>query len=216
VILDDVQTINSSGQLAGNYQPGYENYSTFFKQIGELSHNSCLILLSSEKPKEISVLECKNQPVRSLELSGLGADAVEILREKGLAEEEKWLQLIKLYRGNPLWLKIVATMIQDLFDGSVAEALSYDTLFLGDLESVLHQSFHRLSESEKQVMCWLASENVPVSLAQIPNSLQLSHSELFKVIQSLGRRYLIEKVRQGEQNLFAIAPVVKEYVKNKL
>ncbi|MEG5139831.1 MULTISPECIES: hypothetical protein [Microcoleaceae] len=48
-------------------------------------------------------------------------------------------QLIDLYRGNPLWLNIVATMIQDLFGGSVAEFLSYDTLFLGDLESLLHQ-----------------------------------------------------------------------------
>ena len=213
LILDDVQTINSSGQLAGNYQPGYENYATFFKQIAELSHNSCLILISSEKPKEISILEGENQPVRSLQLSGLGAEAMAILREKGLANEEKWLELIEPYGGNPLWLKIVATMIQDLFDGSVAEALSYHTLFLGDLEAVLHQSFHRLSASEKQVMSWLARENMPISLAQMPDSLKLSHGELCKVIQSLGRRYLIEKIREGERSLFTLQPVIKEYVK---
>jgi len=140
---------------------------------------------------------------------------MEILREKELSQEEKWSELIELYRGNPLWLKIVATMIKDLFDGSVAEALSYDTLFLGDLESVLHQSFHRLSESEKQVMSCLASETVPVSLAQISDSLQLSHGELWKAIQSLGRRYLIEKVREGERSLFTLQPVIKEYVKTQ-
>ncbi|MDF0552063.1 NB-ARC domain-containing protein [Kamptonema sp. UHCC 0994] len=213
LILDDVQTLNSSGQLAGNYKPGYEDYGTFFKQIAELYHHSCLILISSEKPKEISILEGENQPVRSLELSGLGAEAMGILREKGLADEEKWLELIEPYGGNPLWLKIVATMIQDVFNGSVAEALSYHTLFLGDLEAVLHQSFHRLSESEKQVMSWLASENLPVSLAQIPERIQLSHSELLKAIQSLGRRDLIEKIREGERNLFTLQPVIKEYVK---
>lgn len=213
LILDDVQTLNSSGQLAGNYQPGYENYATFFKQVAELYHHSCLILISSEKPKEISILEGENQPVRSLELSGLGAEAMAILREKGLADQEKWLELIEPYGGNPLWLKIVATMIQDVFNGSVAEALSYHTLFLGDLEAVLHQSFHRLSESEKQVMSWLASENVPVSLAKIPDHLQLSHGKLCKVIQSLGRRNLIEKIREGERNLFTLQPVIKEYVK---
>ncbi|MCY7382667.1 MAG: ATPase [Microcoleus sp. CAN_BIN18] len=109
LILDDVQNINSSGQLAGNYQPGYEDYGTLFRQIGELSHNSCLLLLSSEKPREIAALEGKNQPVRSLQINGLGAGAGEILREKGLAEEENWLELIEQYRGNPLWLKIVAT-----------------------------------------------------------------------------------------------------------
>ena len=213
LILDDVQTINTSGQLAGNYQPGYEDYGTFFKQIAELNHNSCLTLISSEKPKEISILEGENQAVRSLQLGGLGVDAMAILREKGLSQEEKWSELIEPYRGNPLWLKIVATMIQDVFDGSVAEALSYHTLFLGDLEAVLHPSFHRLSELEKQVMSWLASENVPVSLAKISDSLQISHSELVKAIQSLGRRDLIEKIREGEHLLLTLQPVIREYVK---
>ncbi|MFS8120770.1 MAG: NB-ARC domain-containing protein, partial [Microcoleus sp.] len=57
IILDDVQTIFSSQQLAGNYKPGYENYGTFFKQIAESCHNSCMILLSWEKPREIAALE---------------------------------------------------------------------------------------------------------------------------------------------------------------
>ena len=34
IILDDVQQILSSGQLAGHYKPGYENYGTLFKLIG--------------------------------------------------------------------------------------------------------------------------------------------------------------------------------------
>src|SRR6476469_8858929 len=112
IILDDVQTIFSSQQLAGNYQPGYENYGAFFKQITESSHNSCLILLSWEKPREIAALEGENRPCKSLQLNGLGAEAQEIFREKSLAEPEKWSQLIDLYRGNPLWLNIVATFIQ--------------------------------------------------------------------------------------------------------
>jgi hypothetical protein len=57
IILDDVQTIFSSGQLAGNYKQGYENYGTFFKQIAESCHNSCIVLLSWEKPREIAALE---------------------------------------------------------------------------------------------------------------------------------------------------------------
>ena len=174
LILDDVQMINSSGQLAGNYQPGYEDYGTLFRQVGELSHNSCLILIGSEKPREIAALEGKNQPIRSLQLNGLGVEAGEILREKGLAENAKLSELIEQYRGNPLWLKIVATMIEDLFNGSLSEFLSDDTLFLGDLESLLHQPFNRLSDSEKQVMSWLASATAPVSLSKVPENLQLS------------------------------------------
>ncbi len=213
LILDDVQMVNSSAQLAGNYQPGYQDYGKLFRQVGELSHNSCLVLVCSEKPREIAALEGSNQPVRSLQLNGLGAEAGEILREKGLAEHEKWSELIEQYRGNPLWLKIVATMIQDLFNGSLSEFLSDDTLFLGDLESLLHQPFNRLSESEKQVMSWLASETAPVSLSKVPENLQLSRSQFLKVIQSLGRRSLIEKIPEGDRTFFTLAPVLKEYVK---
>lgn len=213
LILDDVQMVNSSGQLAGIYQPGYEDYGTLFRQVGELSHNSCLVLLSSEKPREIAALEGSNQPVRSLQLNGLGAEAGEILREKRLTEDAKLSELIEQYRGNPLWLKIVATMIQDLFNGSLSEFLSDDTLFLGDLESLLHQPFNRLSESEKQVMSWLASATAPVSLSKMPENLQLSRSQFLKVMQSLGRRLLVEKIQEGDRTFFTLAPVLKEYVK---
>jgi len=215
IILDDIQTIFSSGQLAGNYQPGYENYGAFFKQIAESSHNSCLILLSGEKPREIAALEGENRPCKSLQLNGLGAEAQEIFREKGLAEPEKWLELIDLYRGNPLWLNIVATMIQDLFGGSVSEFLSYDTLFLGDLESLLHQQCDRLTASEQQAMSWLASTPEPADISRIPEDLQISRAELLNVMQSLGRRSLVETVQQNGRSHFKIAPVIREYITNK-
>ncbi|CBN58189.1 MULTISPECIES: NB-ARC domain-containing protein [Kamptonema] len=214
VILDDVQMIFSSGQLAGNYQPGYENYGTFFKQLAESSHHSCLILLSWEKPREIVALESQNQACRTLQLNGLGTEAQEILREKGLLEPERWLELIDIYQGNPSWLNIVGAMIQDLFNGSVSELLSYDTLFLGDLEPLLQQHFHRLSDSEKKVMSWLASEVEPIEISKSTVNLELSPSELLKNVQSLGRRCLIKKIKQGERTLFTLQPVFREYIKN--
>jgi len=215
IILDDIQTIFSSRQLAGNYQPGYENYGPFFKQIAESSHNSCLILLSWEKPREIAALEGENRPCKSLQLNGLGPEAQEIFREKGLGEPEKWSELIDLYRGNPLWLNIVATLIQDLFGGSVSEFLSYDTLFLGDLESLLHQHCDRLTASEQQVIAWLASTPEPADISKIPENLQLSPAELLNVVQSLGRRSLVETVKQNGRSYFTIAPVIREYIINK-
>ncbi|MEG4446036.1 NB-ARC domain-containing protein [Microcoleus sp. AT9_B5] len=215
IILDDIQTIFSSQQLAGNYQPGYENYGAFFKQITESSHNSCLILMSWEKPREIAALEGENRPCKSLQLNGLGPEAQEIFREKGLAEPEKWSELIDLYRGNPLWLNIVATLIQDLFGGSVSEFLSYDTLFLGDLESLLHQHFDRLTASEQQAMGWLASTPEPADISKIPENLQLSPPELLKVMQSLGRRSLVETVKQNGRSHFTIGQVIREFIINK-
>ena len=159
IILDDVQTIFSSGQLAGNYKPGYENYGTFFKQIAESCHNSCIVLLSWEKPREIAALEGYPKNCQTLQLNSLGEPAREIFTEKSLSESEKWSELIDFYRGNPLWLNIVAAAIQDLFSGKVSEFLSYDSLVLGDLEYLLHPHFQRLSDSEKKVMSWLANQN---------------------------------------------------------
>jgi hypothetical protein len=216
LILDDLQTIFSSSKFAGNYQPGYENYGQFFKQIATSSHNSSLILLTWEKPKEIAVLESQNQACKTLQLNGLvAAEAEEIFREKDLAEPEQWSELINLYQGNPSWLNIVTAMIQDLFNGSISQFLSYNTLLLGDLESLLQQHFHRLSDSEKQVIVSLASQAEPMEISQIATHLELSPPVLLQTVESLGRRLLIEKVKQGEKTLFTLQPVLIEYVKNQ-
>ncbi|XZN89206.1 MAG: ATPase [Microcoleus sp.] len=216
IILDDVQTIFSSQQLAGNYQPGYENYGAFFKQIAESSHNSCIILLSWEKPREIAALESQQKNCQTLQLNGLGEAAREIFTKKGLAESEKWSELIELYQGNPLWLNIVAAGIQDLFSGNVADFLSYNSLVLGDLEYLLDQHFQRLSETEKQVLCWLANQNKPVEISKKPALLELSPSEFLKAVESLRRRLLIEKVQKGDRTLFQLQPAIAEYIKERI
>ena len=138
VILDDVQNIFQSSQLAGQYLTGYEDYGKFFKQIATSSHQSCLILLSWEKPREITALEALNRPARTLHLKGLGEQAAEILRKKALTDEEKWSDLITLYQGHPYWLNIIAATIVELFDGSVSRFLAdKNDIYLGDLEPIL-------------------------------------------------------------------------------
>ncbi|MEG4350867.1 NB-ARC domain-containing protein [Microcoleus sp. LAD1_D3] len=216
IVLDDVQTIFSSQQLAGNYQPGYENYGTFFKQIAESCHNSCIVLISWEKPREIAALESHPKNCQTLQLNGLGEPAREIFTEKGLAESEKWSELIDLYRGNPLWLNTVAAAIQDLFSGNISEFLSYDSLVLGDLEYLLHQHFQRLSDSEKQVMSWLANQIKAVEISKKPALLELSPSEFLKAVESLRRRLLIEKVQKGDRTLFTVQPAIAEYIKTNI
>jgi hypothetical protein len=84
IILDDVQTLLSNGQIAGNYRPAYEKYRRLFKLTGETCHNSCLILNSWEQPSELVALTREDARVRSLQLDGLGVAAGEILKEKGL------------------------------------------------------------------------------------------------------------------------------------
>ncbi|MEG4407766.1 NB-ARC domain-containing protein [Microcoleus sp. MON2_D5] len=193
IIFDDVQALLSSGQLGGNYRPECENYSILFTQIGETTHNSCLILNSWEPPREITALKGENSPVRALQLKGIGIAATEIFRHKRLLNPEKWENLINSYRGNPLWLKIVATTIQEIFRGRVAEFLKYDRLFLGEeLALNLHRQINRLSELEKKLISRLSREVNPVSIEQLLQDADLSPSELFNGLQSLGRRSFVE------------------------
>lgn len=213
IILDDVQAILGSGQLAGNYRRDCENYSILFRQIGETTHNSCLILNSWEPPREITALKGENSPVRTLQLKGICAAATEIFRQKSLLNPETWENLINAYRGNPLWLKIVATTIQEIFRGRVAEFLKYDMLFLGEeLAATLHPQINRLSELEKKLISQLSREANPVSIEQLLKDAELSPSELFNGLQSLGRRSLVETEEQENEMLFNLCPVVRQYV----
>ena len=214
IILDDVQQILSSGQLAGNYKPGYENYGTLFKLIGEIPHNSCLILNSWEPPSDIITFTDDNSAVCLLQLTGLGEAATEIFREKGLLDEEYWPELINLYQGNPLWLKLVAQTINNLFSGRVSQYLSYKPVFLSDeLTPILQQHYQRLSEIEKQAISQLSKEIEPVSFTQWMAKCQGSQGELCKAIQSLARRGMIEKLSGETETVFTLPPVLKQYVK---
>lgn len=210
VVLDDVHNLFSSGELAGKYKPGYEEYRSFFKQIEKLSHQSCFLLIGWEQPREVPQVKSQNTPIRTLQLTGLDiAAGREILRNNGLAEIDNWEALIHRYQGNPLWLKSVATLIQEL-GGCVTELLPEDTILLPeDLKDVLQQQCDRLSEIEKQVMSLLARESEPVNLAKLLENGTMPASDLLNALQSLSRRCLIEQ--QG--SFYELPLVVRQYIK---
>nr|WP_293108695.1 hypothetical protein [Okeania sp. SIO2F4] len=105
---------------------------------------------------------------------------------------------------NPLWLKSVASQIQELQENLI-ELLPDDTILLPeDLKDILQEQFKRLSETEKQTLSLLATKNQPISLAQLLETAQIQLSNLLKTLQSLCRHCFIEK--QG--NLYSVPPVL--------
>ncbi len=212
IILDEWETVFSPNRLNGTYQDGYQDYGELLKRVGKSQHQSCLILTSTEKPKEIAALEGTNLPIRSLRLGSLGDNAGEILRDKGLAETKQYSNLIDAYSGNPLALKIIATTIQDVFGGSIARFLS-GGLFLGDFSDRISSQLNRLTPLEKQIISQLAAESQPIS----PNQLRLkippcSDSEYIQGLESLVRRSLIEIDTQNSETLCKLQIVVRNYV----
>ncbi|GAB4244542.1 MAG: NB-ARC domain-containing protein [Stanieria sp.] len=212
VLLDNAESVMDSGDRVGKYRHGCEGYGELFRRVGETNHISCLMLTTREKPKEVAILEGEKLTVRSLQLEGLSQEeGKEIFKVRGLSGSELELKTLSdRYTGNPLALKVVATTIQDLFDGNIAEFLHQEKAVFGDIRDILDQQFERLSDLEKEIMYWLAIAREPISMADLQEDfvLQVSPIKLLEALESLSRRSLIEK----NASRFTQQPVVMEYL----
>lgn len=222
LILDDWEMILRSGDIAGYYREGYEGYGQLLRRIGEERHQSCLLLLSREKPVEVASLTGDNLPVRTLQIKGLKPiDAKMLLAAKGFSGSENGLdELIQLYRGHPSALKFTATTIQELFNGNINQFIAQSSLIIGDIfANLLNEHFRRLSDLGKTVMYWMAIEQQPISLSELKTKLliSVSNSELLTVLESLIRRSLIEKEFYSfdTESKFTLEPVMMKYVTHK-
>ncbi|MBD1867442.1 pentapeptide repeat-containing protein [Cyanobacteria bacterium FACHB-471] len=215
LILDNAETILQC-ESVGQWRLGYEGYGQLLRAIGEASHQSCLLLTSREKPREMALMEGAQVLVRSLSLNGLTPDdGRAIFRQKGAftGSEVEWQTLIQHYGGNPLALKLVASAIQDLFNGSIGEVMPYLSQGLAvfeDIRDVLERQFDRLSEAEQKILFWFAIHREPVSIADIRENVvdPAAQQRVPNLVNALLRRSLLEK----SDGLFFLQPVVMEYV----
>ena len=224
LILDNAESILSSDGRAGTYREGYEGYGQLLSCIGETRHQSCLVLTTREKPRELSYQEGEHFPIHSLRLSGLLQENVQkIFKEKGFTVSSVEGQaLVEQYAGNPLALKMVATTIQELFDGDIAQFLEQGTVVFGDISNLLDQQFERLSALEKQTMFCVAINREWVSITELRDDIipAVSVQALLEALESLQLRSLIEKatpaLTQRHSVSFTQQPVVMEYVTERL
>ncbi len=220
IILDSVESILQSGEHIGRYQEEYQGYGQLFKCVAKTAHQSCLLLISREKPIGFTAQEGETLPVRSFQLKGMQlAAAREMLRVKNslVGNESEWKSLIEYYAGNPLALKIVAAGIQELFDGSLSEFLvmiDQRRLIFDELCDLLDQQFNRLSDLEKEVMYRLAIKQEPISITELQANFLFPglQPKLPDALRSLLQRSLIEKTVTG----FTQQPMIKEYVLNQI
>ncbi len=142
LVLDNLETLLASGDREGGYLPGYEGYGRLIGRLAESAHQSCVLLTSREKPKEIEPLEGMRGPVRSLGLAGVDEQAAQdLLTDKGLSgTPAAWQRLVASYAGNPLALKIVAQAISDLFNGDLDRFLQEGELIFNGVRPVLRRS----------------------------------------------------------------------------
>jgi WD40 repeat protein/DNA-binding XRE family transcriptional regulator len=217
LVLDNLETLLMSGDPEGNYLPGYEGYGRLLERLGESAHQSCVLLTSRERPREIEPLEGMRSPVRSLSLVGMDEQAARVLlADKGLSGSSvAWQRLVAGYAGNPLALKIAAHGVSDLFGGDLDRFLQEDELAFNGVRPVLRQQVGRLTPLEQLLLTWLAvlREWTPLdTLAQVLHPRVL-RAQLLEALESLGRRSLLER---GQQASFSLQSVVMEYLTDEL
>ena len=215
IILDNFETLFEPKTVVGQYRLDYEDYGKLLRLIGENNHQSCLLLTSREKPLEVAELEGVKLSVRSWNLRGSLETGMALLNAKGLkgSRPEKQ-QLAEHYRCNPLALKILATAIQDLFDGEISPFLSQNTFVFNSINRLLTQQFSRLSDLEQKIMYLLAIHREWTRIEFLTEQLSswIEPNHILDALESLRWRSLLE----NRQDTYTLQPVVMEYVTEHL
>jgi hypothetical protein len=125
----------------------------------------------------------------------------------------QWPELIARYQGHPLALKSALRVIREIFNGRVDEFLEQSSLLFTDILRLLAPSFERLSRSEIDILYWLASQEAPLSLVELQQSLLLpaSSATLISVLDSLKQRSLLEVNTEAQSSRFYPPALVKAY-----
>jgi hypothetical protein len=191
LVLDNLETLLEVEDPEGGYLPGYEGYGRLIQRLAESVHQSCVVLTSREKPREIEALE------------GLRG------------ESSAWLQLIVTYAGNPLALKIVGQAIVDLFSGEIVPFLQSGELIFNGIRMVLRQQVARLTLLEQMFLTWLAVVREWTSLDSLLSLLvpRPTRARVLEALEALWRRSLIER---GQRASFMLQSVVMEYLTDAL
>jgi WD40 repeat protein/serine/threonine protein kinase len=214
LVLDNLECLLEARDVTGHLRPCFEEYGQLLHLVAETGHQSCLLLTSREKPAELRPLGNRYPSVRSLRLGGLGIAACkQLLEEKGVVgTEEDVEQLIEVYAGNPLALKIVAETIVDLFRGAIGSFLAGNMVIFSSITDLLDEQFARLSALEQTVLYWLAIMREPVTLDELLVLLAcpLPRAQMFQAIDSGYQRSLIECGKRPGS--FTLQAVVMEYM----
>ncbi len=218
LVYDNLESFLEQGEDSGRMRAGYEGLSRVLRRVAETEHQSCLLLTSREKSRELVPLEGNRSAVRALRLARLDEEACQqLLAEKGVAGSlSAQTRLIDVYAGNPLALKIVARTIVELFDGQIAPFLSQGEVVFGGVRVLLDEQYARLSAVEQSVLFWLAILREPVNVQGLLAVLGVSlpRGDLLEAIESLRHRSLIEAGKL--QGSFTLQSVVMEYVTARL
>jgi WD40 repeat protein/DNA-binding CsgD family transcriptional regulator len=218
LILDNWESILQSGSASGRYRPGYEEYGELLRTLGEVPHQSTLLITSREVPRQL--LRLKGNPkVQALELPGLSLPAVQAifaqLSPSHNPQDPALAELVTHCGGNPLTLKIVATLIQTVFHGDIQQFLQQGAIgSLRDIRSLINGQVDRLTKTEQDLLYWLAINRRLDNFQDLTQDFAplLDPMVAAEALQALQQRSLLI----SDKNRYKLLPVVEEVLLNRL
>ncbi|MEM9505868.1 MAG: hypothetical protein AAGA01_18155, partial [Cyanobacteria bacterium P01_E01_bin.43] len=223
LVLDNGESLLQPQSLQGDYLADCADYQDLFVQLGEATHQSCVVLTSRELPSHFADLQARHAAVRVYPVTPMAPAACRsLLQELGIDCQVAASESLRdRYGGNPLSLKLAATIIRDLFDHQVEPFLASGTPLLMGVRQLLDQQFERLSPLEQTVMGWLAIHRDPLTLKALQASFlhPPAAALCIEALESLWRRSLIEKATKTPAHQaprFTQQPVIMEYVTRRL
>ena len=214
LILDNLETIFKSGNDVGHYRASYEGYGSFLQKVGEVSHQSCLLLTSRETPKHLEPIEGLHKPVRFYRLNGLNFSEGKALFDQiddFQGSPKNWEELIDYYNGNPLALELAAQHIRTVFNGDISKFWNDQKPLFRKIKELLSWHFQRLSDRETEVVYFLAINREPLTLDDLRKDLvsTTSKTSIQETLNSLQQKLPLE-YKEDKYNM-TLHPVLTEY-----
>jgi WD40 repeat protein len=230
LVLDNWDAILGDRRAVAQDQAAYQE---LLRRVSTVQHQSCVIIITRAQPPEMALLE--NQRSRSHHVLGLTATAAQAMLQhlpgfQHLPLETQSLEfreLVERCGGNPLKLKIIATMINDVFGGDISKFLQQGAMGgLSEINTLLGEQIEWLNDAEATLLYSIATlggkanftqlrQTVCVTLTDRPDQL-IDPTPWMEALQSLQRRALIEPESSRQGDRFQLHPVIREFLLTRL
>ncbi len=201
----------------------FENhsYGLLLRTIAERQDKSCLVMTSNIEPREISLLVGQNKWSHRLEIEPLPVEAVKNLFNRVGSfegEEEDWKLLRDTYQGNLFALVNVANNIYHSFAGNITHFINYcnvnNSFVFNGVEEFIEEQLNKLSETERNIMYWLAIYRNPISLFELKDIMGgLLNDQILTITKHLKSRFFVESKNEG---VLIQPPMIRDYLIKKL
>ncbi|MCF4967135.1 nSTAND1 domain-containing NTPase [Nostoc sp. CMAA1605] len=210
-----LMVIDSWDEIIDNIREDYAQYNQFLEKIHKTQHQSCVVVISRRRPKNI---ELEGKFVESIRLQSLRDEEIrEFIKAEGLFGSVEEIRKFSRLYNNPWIVKRIIQRIQTVFNGEISPFMNNgeSTTFMDEATTdFLNQQFQKLSQMEVNLMYCVAIRRNTVSWNQLVQDSKafLRQQQLIEYVNSLiSQHSLLYTNTEEEPLIYALEPVILKY-----